>query len=74
MELERIAVIGAGTMGHALALVHALGGCRVALCGFLGQTFGLQARHMLRLFVVQLLHVAFLLRQLLGAAGGSAAS
>ncbi|RYH12441.1 3-hydroxyacyl-CoA dehydrogenase family protein [Tropicimonas sp. IMCC6043] len=26
-----VAVIGAGTMGHALALVHALGGCRVAL-------------------------------------------
>jgi 3-hydroxybutyryl-CoA dehydrogenase len=31
MEIERIAVIGAGTMGHALALVHALGGCRVCL-------------------------------------------
>lgn len=26
-----VAVIGAGTMGHALALVHALGGCRVKL-------------------------------------------
>lgn len=26
-----VAVIGAGTMGHALALVHALGGCRVRL-------------------------------------------
>lgn len=25
----RVAVIGAGTMGHALALVHALGGCTV---------------------------------------------
>lgn len=31
MEIQRIAVIGAGTMGHALALVHALGGCRVSL-------------------------------------------
>ncbi len=28
---EDVAVIGAGTMGHALALVHALGGCDVAL-------------------------------------------
>ncbi len=27
----RVAVIGAGTMGHALALVHALGGCTVRL-------------------------------------------
>ena len=26
-----VAVLGAGTMGHALALVHALGGCRVRL-------------------------------------------
>lgn len=26
-----VAVIGAGTMGHALALVHALGGCRVKM-------------------------------------------
>ncbi|MGI9500790.1 MAG: 3-hydroxyacyl-CoA dehydrogenase family protein [Geminicoccaceae bacterium] len=26
-----VAVIGAGTMGHALALVHALGGCSVSL-------------------------------------------
>ncbi|POF33896.1 3-hydroxyacyl-CoA dehydrogenase family protein [Roseibium marinum] len=31
MEIQRVAVIGAGTMGHALALVHALGGCRVNL-------------------------------------------
>ncbi|WP_198666185.1 3-hydroxyacyl-CoA dehydrogenase family protein [Tropicimonas sp. IMCC34043] len=31
MAIETVAVIGAGTMGHALALVHALGGCRVAL-------------------------------------------
>lgn len=29
--LPVVAVIGAGTMGHALALVHALGGCQVAL-------------------------------------------
>jgi 3-hydroxybutyryl-CoA dehydrogenase len=29
--IERVAVIGAGTMGHALALVHALGGCAVKL-------------------------------------------
>ena len=28
---ECVAVIGAGLMGHALALVHALGGCRVRL-------------------------------------------
>ena len=28
---ETVAMIGAGTMGHALALVHALGGCRVRL-------------------------------------------
>lgn len=28
---EVVAVIGAGTMGHALALVHALGGCDVRL-------------------------------------------
>lgn len=31
MSIEKVAVIGAGTMGHALALVHALGGCRVML-------------------------------------------
>lgn len=31
MTLETVGVIGAGTMGHALALVHALGGCKVAL-------------------------------------------
>lgn len=30
-EPTSVAVIGAGTMGHALALVHALGGCRVTL-------------------------------------------
>lgn len=29
--IERVAVVGAGTMGHALALVHALGGCAVKL-------------------------------------------
>lgn len=29
--INKIAVIGAGTMGHALALVHALGGCKVML-------------------------------------------
>jgi 3-hydroxybutyryl-CoA dehydrogenase len=28
---EHVAILGAGTMGHALALVHALGGCRVQL-------------------------------------------
>lgn len=31
MNIEQTAVIGAGTMGHALALVHALGGQRVSL-------------------------------------------
>lgn len=31
MMIETTAVIGAGTMGHALALVHALGGCAVTL-------------------------------------------
>lgn len=31
MRIETVAVLGAGIMGHALALVHALGGCRVAL-------------------------------------------
>ena len=30
-EIRRVAVLGAGTMGHALALVHALGGLDVAL-------------------------------------------
>lgn len=29
--IKDVAVIGAGTMGHALALVHAIGGCRVRL-------------------------------------------
>ena len=31
MNIQRTAVIGAGTMGHALALVHAMGGCNVTL-------------------------------------------
>lgn len=31
MEIQNVAVIGAGTMGHALALVHALVGCRTTL-------------------------------------------
>lgn len=31
LAYPRVAVLGAGTMGHALALVHALGGCRVRL-------------------------------------------
>ncbi len=31
MSEKRVAMIGAGLMGHALALVHGLGGCRVAL-------------------------------------------
>ena len=31
MAIESVAVLGAGTMGHALALVHALGGCHVSL-------------------------------------------
>ena len=30
-KIENVAVIGAGTMGHALALVHAIGGCQVRL-------------------------------------------
>lgn len=30
-QIENVAVIGAGTMGHALALVHAIGGCQVRL-------------------------------------------
>ncbi len=29
--MMRVAILGAGLMGHALALVHALGGCRVRL-------------------------------------------
>ena len=29
--MKRVAVIGAGTMGHGLALVHAIGGCQVNL-------------------------------------------
>ena len=28
-EIEKVGVIGAGLMGHALAIVHALGGCNV---------------------------------------------
>lgn len=31
MKIKNIGIIGAGTMGHALALVHALGGCTVRL-------------------------------------------
>jgi 3-hydroxybutyryl-CoA dehydrogenase len=31
LAIESVAVLGAGTMGHALALVHALGGCHVSL-------------------------------------------
>jgi 3-hydroxybutyryl-CoA dehydrogenase len=31
LKIENVAIIGAGTMGHALALVHALGGCNVRL-------------------------------------------
>lgn len=31
IDLSTAAVIGAGTMGHAIALVHALGGCKVRL-------------------------------------------
>lgn len=31
MTIQQVGIIGAGTMGHALALVHALGGCRVRL-------------------------------------------
>lgn len=31
MRFDNVAVIGAGLMGHGLALVHALGGCRVKL-------------------------------------------
>jgi len=30
-SLNDVAILGAGTMGHALALVHAIGGCRVRL-------------------------------------------
>ena len=31
IDFSEVAVIGAGTMGHAIALVHALGGCRVRI-------------------------------------------
>ena len=31
MHFENVAVVGAGLMGHGLALVYALGGCRVSL-------------------------------------------
>jgi len=31
LNIQQVGIIGAGTMGHALALVHALGGCRVKL-------------------------------------------
>jgi 3-hydroxybutyryl-CoA dehydrogenase len=34
----KVAVLGAGLMGHALALVHALGGCRVRLTDTHGPT------------------------------------
>lgn len=30
-EIRNVAVIGAGLMGHALALVHAVGGCKVTM-------------------------------------------
>ena len=30
-EIEKVGVIGAGLMGHALAIVHALGGCNVIM-------------------------------------------
>lgn len=30
-QFQDVAILGAGTMGHALALVHAIGGCRVRL-------------------------------------------
>tara|TARA_B100000674_G_scaffold486015_1_gene493767 strand:- start:15 stop:428 length:414 start_codon:yes stop_codon:yes gene_type:complete len=30
-EIEQVAVIGAGLMGHALTIVHALGGCNVIM-------------------------------------------
>lgn len=30
-DFRNVAIVGAGTMGHALALVHAIGGCRVRL-------------------------------------------
>ena len=30
-EIEKVGVIGAGLMGHALAIVHALGGCNVTM-------------------------------------------
>ncbi|MDX6750152.1 3-hydroxyacyl-CoA dehydrogenase family protein (plasmid) [Geminicoccaceae bacterium 1502E] len=34
---RNVAVLGAGTMGHALALVHALGGCEVRLQDLTGE-------------------------------------
>jgi 3-hydroxybutyryl-CoA dehydrogenase len=40
MEMARVAVIGAGTMGHALALVFALGGHRVRLTDSSAETLG----------------------------------
>ena len=30
-KIEKVGVIGAGLMGHALAIVHALGGCNVIM-------------------------------------------
>ena len=38
MKIENVAIIGAGTMGHALALVHALGGCSVRLTDVSSET------------------------------------
>ena len=38
MKIENVAIIGAGTMGHALALVHALGGCSVRLTDLSSET------------------------------------
>ena len=30
-QFKSVAVIGAGLMGHALALVHAIGGCQIKM-------------------------------------------
>ena len=37
-EIEKVGVIGAGLMGHALAIVHALGGCNVITVSYTHQT------------------------------------
>lgn len=37
MEMQKIAVIGAGTMGHGLAMVFAQGGCKVRLQDITGE-------------------------------------